>query len=169
VCSGELHSWHQREMERVSFTSATFSISVFNASCPYLLRWIVGRSDNGLTVNESTVSLKRLNFYYEADSLFLDVCQALDQCRRVKKAGQQWKVPRGFRAPSLDALSWRLDQATKRPHTLGESLSTNPYSWFWLDRKYFLPNQMQRIHTVKASVHWTFHPQSQPLAVRKCI
>ena len=44
-------------MERASFTSAAFSISVFNPSCRYFLRWIVGRSDKGLTVNESTVCL----------------------------------------------------------------------------------------------------------------
>ena len=41
------------------------------------------------------MSLKRLNFYYE-DSLFLEVCQALGRCRRVKKAGQQWNSPVAF-------------------------------------------------------------------------
>lgn len=64
------------------------------------------------------MSLKRLNFYYE-DSLFLEVCQALGQCRRVKKAGQQWKVPCGFRAPSLDALS---ETGTRYETTAQESV-----------------------------------------------
>ena len=52
-------------MEGTSFTSAAFSTSVFHPSCPYLLRWIVGRSDNGQTVNgKYGMCLKRLNFYY---------------------------------------------------------------------------------------------------------
>lgn len=145
-------------MERTSFTSATFSTSVFHPSCPYLLRWIVGRSDNGLTVNESTACL-----WSDSTSIISWCVPGSRSVQTSQKGGPAVKSPPWFsRTFSLCALleTGTSYETTAHPRRVSEHF----YSWFWLDRNFCAQSDAENSHSKNK---WPFNIPS-PISAPSC-